>query len=222
MSDYSVLDELSKVGLAYGAFFAFQAAGYARGLKPGEELVASFDMKNFITSGIAHLAHFFNPRAPYAWPLTPAVLAVLLLYALYWPSFDSLGGEMRWFNHTFVALLLVSSYFALLGAIIGSQSAARIADKWWFASGHSGHVTYFVFYVLATPALCWGLDAYGAIYQPPTGPWAKIIGLALVGWIQLLVFLGAEYDGAVDRLNVSKIRLHEENFRGVDVEIDGK
>lgn len=141
-----MIDRIPKIAIVFAAFFSFQAFGYYEGLKNQPEEI---DAGLLAMHGVKHMAHFFQPWSDNAWPLTPAVLCALLLYALYLPD---LLKEKSWlsrcFNFLFFVLLGWSMCIMIPGLVLGYEEAANKVETNTWTQGAVGNIWYALSYII--------------------------------------------------------------------------
>ena len=125
-------EALLRLGTVIGLYLTVQAAGYLQGL--GE--VRPSSTLEGVLKGISHLEPIFRPWGIDAWPLTPVLCGLLLVYTVYLPAQlqTESGGVAARMNRVYFAVLVPVSVTAIAAAThsedLFSGLAVGLDDPW--------------------------------------------------------------------------------------------
>ncbi|MEM8549650.1 MAG: hypothetical protein AAGF10_02570 [Verrucomicrobiota bacterium] len=209
MATVSYSDELTKVGAIFGFYFVIQAYGYTIGFEDVSLAeTKGISINKAVVFGFHHISCFFRPWGEQAWPLTPALGLPALLFTLYLPKLlhnSDVPGTRTLLNYYF-ALVLNVLFFPFAAGLLGRNLAVDLVKLIDF-SGHPWALSaiYFIAW-LAWYAVFFNLvkGQYKLIdyFHDPKLPRAEFLTAMLIGMLLLSVYLGSEFDGALDRYRV--------------------
>jgi hypothetical protein len=205
-SQGDMVGRLAKLGGLYGLFFFLQSYGYALGGGSAEAPPTSVFAA--VAHGVKHLSHILVPFGSVAWPLTPTLCGILVLYAVSLPRQfrrardDAAASAVnRWFFSLLAAISLVSA-----GAVFLLQNDAWLGcflkvrrEPWepyveWLA-----YLGLMALYTLAANRFLGRVfDRLSVAAGRDDTPWSEIAATLCVAWLFLMAFVGSELDGRLD------------------------
>lgn len=188
-----------EISTQFGIFFLSQAYGYAHGQQREDEEIT---VNAALLFGARHLAHFGSPGGRNAWPLSPVLCAGLLLCFPYIPAMPATPHAIG-FVHLLLATLATVSCYALASA--GEfKGPARAFLTWLGWPRHNWRVSSgYAAGMAAGIWIFWHLFnqlGIGHWLADRRAPWNEIFTYAAFGWIIFINYLGARFDGLLDRL----------------------
>jgi len=201
----------TKLGGVYGLYFYLQANAYATG---GADALKETSISALVAHGVRHLSHILAPFSGVAWPLSPTLCGLLVLYVVVLPH------QLRRARTEAVAMTANRWFFAVVGALsiiafgalllracppvfeffIALRGTAWIYVEWLAYLALTVGWTLFAYRVLGHR-----FDRLAALCRDDE-PWADIIAALCLAWLFLLAFIGAEFDANLDMLAKKLVR----------------
>ncbi len=207
-----ILDRLLKLGAIYGLFFILQSYGYAAGAAGVENanIKAPASVFEAVAYGVNHLRHILLPISKVAWPLTPVLCGILILYSVYLPmqfhhaeEDDAAKTANRWFLSMLTALSIISVGAVLLDADSEwFEFLQWLLNMWWVPYVEwLGYLALIALYTwLANRFLGDCFDRFASACTKGK-PWPDIVAALCLAWLYLLAYVGSEFDGRLDAEN---------------------
>ena len=184
----------------FSLFFVLQGVGYIH----GHEKYNQINPENAMAFGIYHLAHIFKPFENLAWPLTPLLCGLVLLFMPF-IEIDKASNSKQNENLTnlFIAIFIPISIAILQVSFFGPEVTAENAHKMSEKLPHHAifSFVYISLYLIVT-ILCWYyIYSVKKWFQflPKFFPKAFLILLATI-WLLYGCYMGSRLDGALDKI----------------------
>ena len=156
--------------------------------------------------GIAHLRHFFQPFSEPAWPLSPMLCGLMLLYVAYLPKQlrkreQTLHARV---NSWFVSLLFAVSLVAS-GAILSNESYHLSLKVFRWANAPALIFAKKIIYFSFVSSITYAIHHFsslkkGFVLKHPLDetPWPELITSLIFVWLMLITYSGSFFDGQID------------------------
>ena len=195
-SDPKQSHSFAEIGAIFALFFAAQAYGYTK----GRRLNKTFTVEEAVLFGINHLTNLFRPFNTVAWPLTPAVCAVLVLVIPYLPSFDV--ESSNWIFSVTSSVTLMGLWSIYVQTQNRSNFLFSLRERISRIPGLFASI-YFSWFFGVTLFL--SLIDYPTLESNPVI--VEILTHFLTGWVIYMAYLGSEFDGNLDRINQARLEI---------------
>lgn len=199
------LETFGKIGGLFGLFVFIQAFGYLSGAGSISKYPSS--VYEAVHYGIAHLRHFFQPFSKTAWPLSPTLCGLMLLYVTHLPNQlrreeQTLHSEV---NGYFFSLLLAVSLITS-GAVLSHNSYQLSLTLFKWANTPALILTKKIIYLFSVLAITYLIHNFsclkkGFVLKKPLNesPWPELMTALIFVWLMLITYSGSFFDGQLDQ-----------------------
>lgn len=201
------LETFGKIGGLFGLFVFIQAFGYLSGAGSISNYPNS--IYEAVHYGIAHLRHFFQPFSEAAWPLSPILCGLMLLYVTYLPNQlqkeeKTLHSEVNgWFFSLLLAVSLVTS-----GAIFSYDSYKLSLEIFRWANKPALIFIKKIIYLFSVLVITYLIHHFSCLKKGfllkkalKETPWPELMTALIFVWLMLVTYSGSFLDGQLDKVN---------------------